>query len=113
MSCPEPKVRKTALPPTDRQLQVLRLVEQHRATRGCAPTARELLEARGLSPNSLQAVQEFLQGLEARGLLEREKGNGKRTWAGSAGGGPAAQVGATPVSREQSRRSAMPGQCGG
>ncbi|QSQ19342.1 hypothetical protein JY651_28855 [Pyxidicoccus parkwayensis] len=85
MSCPEPRQRKTTLPPTDRQLQVLRLIERHRTNRGCAPTARELLSQLGLSPNSLQAVQEFYQGLEARGLLERERGKARTARATAEG----------------------------
>lgn len=102
MSCPAPK--KTTLPPTDRQLHVLRVVELHRRDKGFAPTARELCQLLGLGEQSTQAVAEFFRALEKKGLLEREAGKARTArataeglrWLGLASAQPAAPEGGAP-----------------
>lgn len=102
MSCPAPK--KTTLPPTPRQLDVLRLVEKHRREKGFAPSARELCRLLGLGESSTQAVFQHLNGLEARGLLEREPGTARTArataeglrWLGITAAPPTATEGGSP-----------------
>jgi SOS-response transcriptional repressor LexA len=58
------------LPPTDRQLEVLRLVAQGGES-GPAPTFKEMADQLGLESDS--AVGFHLNALEKRGLVERRK----------------------------------------
>ncbi|WP_224364198.1 LexA family protein [Hyalangium versicolor] len=71
------------LPPTERQLQVLRLIEEGRARQGYSPTVRELLAPLGVS--STQAVQCLVEALRRKGLLVGERGS-VRTLRGTEAG---------------------------
>lgn len=58
-------------PLTERQLEVLRFVERSLASRGVAPTLREIAAAFSLA--STATAQKHLQRLEAKGYLSRER----------------------------------------
>ena len=56
---------------TKRQMQLLEFLERFRRRWGYSPTLREI--ARGLGLSSVATVAEHLDGLEARGLIRRQR----------------------------------------
>lgn len=56
-----------------RQKQVLEYITQYIQQNGVAPTLRQIADAMGLS--SIATVHEHLQGLQALGLIDRNKGS--------------------------------------
>ena len=75
---------------TERQLEILRLVERTLADRGVAPTLREI--AKAFSFASTASAQKHVRALERKGFLRREK-HQKR---GLSLGGEAAPVTGSP-----------------
>jgi SOS-response transcriptional repressor LexA len=67
--------RYDELPFTERQLQVLRLIEEGRASHGYSPTVREFLDPLWVS--STQAVQCLVEALRRKGLLVGERGSAR------------------------------------
>lgn len=60
--------------PTDRQLEVLRIVSEHVEIHGWAPTYREICDALGLVSLQTNAVKDHLDALVRKGLLTRAPG---------------------------------------
>lgn len=66
------ELRPIDLPPTKRQLEVLRFVAAHRRSEGYAPTCREICDHFGWA--STVAAVSHLRALERRGLVQRVVG---------------------------------------
>jgi SOS-response transcriptional repressor LexA len=58
-------------PVTDRQLEILQIIERSVDARGFPPTYAELTTELGLSPHSRQTIHEHLSRLAAKGMLVR------------------------------------------
>lgn len=61
--------KRAPAPPTRRQIEVLRTIQEHSKSHGFAPTIRELGDQLGIS--STNGVNCHLQLLERKGLLTR------------------------------------------
>lgn len=56
---------------SDRERQVLHFIELFRGEKGYSPSTREIAEHIGVTSTSL--VDYYLQGLEAAGMIRRDK----------------------------------------
>jgi repressor LexA len=59
------------LPPSPRQLEVLREIRRHHQAKGFPISIRELCDAMGI--RSTNGVNDHLRALERKGLITREK----------------------------------------